>query len=358
MIADDRQGRILRELALWGTFTSADFAERMEVSIMTVRRDLAALEQQGLLERVHGGAIAAADFQHPAHRRRPGQQVALGMVVPVSGYYFTSIIRGARAAAAELGVRLVLGTSSYSAGAEKQQVARLLDGGVDGLIVTPGAPYDSDPSTYDLLGTLGVPAVLLERSIGGIGTTLPLGSVRSDHSHGAELAVRHLVELGHRRIALAWRESPTAPPVLSGFRKAALALLGADSHFDVEVPRLDAAPATIRAALESVLRRCFDTGTTAIVVLPDDAAVTLLEIAQDANVAVPSELSVIAYDDEVAAIAAIPLTAISPPKADVGFLAVRACHDRVSDRAGLLAPPPAHIGLLPSLIVRESTARV
>lgn len=355
MIADDRQARILHELALKGTFTSAEFARRTGVSIMTVRRDLATLEQRGLLERVHGGAITPTDFQGSVSRTPSGQRIAVGMVVPVSGYYFTSIIRGARAAAAELGVRLVLGTSNYSTSTEQVQLARMIAAGVDALIVTPSEPYDSNPSTYRMLSEFDVPAVLLERSIGGIGTTLPLSSVHSDHAHGAELAVRHLAELGHKGIALVWRESATAAPVLAGFRRAADALVGPGSHFESEIPRVEAGQEATQAALDALLRRCRDSGTTAVVVLPDDAAVTLLELAQDAGIHVPADLSVVAYDDEIAALAVIPLTALAPPKADLGYLALRTCNDRLSERRALSAPPLARVELFPSLVIREST---
>ncbi|MFC5132925.1 DeoR family transcriptional regulator [Paeniglutamicibacter kerguelensis] len=56
-MSEERQNRILRELALRGSLNAADFARSLGISGMTVRRDLALLEEQGALQRVHGGRL-------------------------------------------------------------------------------------------------------------------------------------------------------------------------------------------------------------------------------------------------------------------------------------------------------------
>lgn len=57
MLAAQRQNEILRELARVGAVRISDLAANLKVSEMTVRRDLDVLAEQGLLEKVHGGAI-------------------------------------------------------------------------------------------------------------------------------------------------------------------------------------------------------------------------------------------------------------------------------------------------------------
>ena len=59
MLAALRRQRILDELQLNGSVLISSLAEHLEVSEMTIRRDLAGLEGDGLLERVHGGAVQA-----------------------------------------------------------------------------------------------------------------------------------------------------------------------------------------------------------------------------------------------------------------------------------------------------------
>lgn len=86
---------------------------------------------------------------------------------------------------------------------------------------------------------------------------------------------------------------------------------------------------------------------------PDNVAIQLLQRARQRGLVVPDDLSVIAYDDEFAGLADIPLTAVAPPRENVGRLAVefilRKLHSAHPDRAEL------HIRLLPHIVVRSST---
>ena len=61
MYATERQAAIERILDAEGRLVVVDLAERFDVTTETVRRDLATLEQRGVLQRVHGGAVAHGD---------------------------------------------------------------------------------------------------------------------------------------------------------------------------------------------------------------------------------------------------------------------------------------------------------
>jgi DNA-binding LacI/PurR family transcriptional regulator len=67
---------------------------------------------------------------------------------------------------------------------------------------------------------------------------------------------------------------------------------------------------------------------------------------------VPGDCSVVAYDDVVAALGSTPLTAIAPPKAEVGRLAAGLLLERLR---GPVQTPPRRITVLPELKVRGST---
>jgi DNA-binding LacI/PurR family transcriptional regulator len=69
------------------------------------------------------------------------------------------------------------------------------------------------------------------------------------------------------------------------------------------------------------------------------------------GVRVPDDLALIAYDDEVAALADTPLTAVAPPKRDVGRHAAQLLVERLGQSGGA---PRRHLMLLPQLRVRES----
>lgn len=359
LLESERQDAILAALQAQGAVHTSELATRFGVSGMTIRRDLQFLEEGGRLRRVHGGAVPLRPFQEARSSSAARSRATIGMVAPSGSYYFAPVIDGAKRAARDLGCRLVLGVSDYTEEVELQQVKRLLDLGIEGLLVTPSDPLSADSELYRALVDARVPVVVVERDLGEDLDAGSLESVRSDHAYGARLAVRHLVGLGHTSIALALRDTPTAPWVRDGFRAAVHEFgLAPDRVFEHDIARNRDGGMQGRVSLEALLDRCRASATRAVLVLTDDDAVALLDLAAVRGLRVPDDLAVVAYDDEVASLASIPLTAVAPAKHDLGHLAFSMCFERVraaGGAAGDAAPSPARIHLLPALHVREST---
>ncbi|MEV7607112.1 substrate-binding domain-containing protein [Paenarthrobacter sp. NPDC089322] len=366
MLSEDRQQLILKELALHGSVNAAEFAAKLGTSGMTVRRDLAMLAEQGLLERVHGGAVPtggraannnAATGHSPSWRpggRRPF--ATIGMIVPSASYYFPGVIRGAEAAAQEAGVRLVLGVSNYSGAEERRQLRRLYEHGVDGILITPSEQSLAGTETLDVLAEAKVPVVVVERSIDDALDHGRLEAVRSDHVRGAEIAVKHLMGLGHRKIAMCLREnSPTAPQLIDGFH---LATQRAGRPHDDSMVRTMARPQNDphahRVMVDGILDWCTDSGVTAAIVHTDEDALQFASACQERQLRVPEDFAIIAYDDEIAALGAVPLTAVAPPKYDVGHQALVMCLNRIGARQGSTTALQ-RVNLSPALMVRDST---
>ncbi|UXM93633.1 substrate-binding domain-containing protein [Paenarthrobacter sp. JL.01a] len=366
MLSENRKHLILRELALKGSLNASEFAASIGTSGMTVRRDLAILEKRGLVERVHGGAVAvpeASVAQQPSPvpgNRSPqrGAVATIGMIVPSASYYFSGVIRGAETAAREAGVRLILGVSNNSSTEEQRQLRRMLDLGVDGILVTPSEASLSNTQTLELLAAAAVPIVVVERSIED---TLDRGNfecVRSDHAQGARIAVAHLQELGHQRIALCLREnSPTAPPLIEGFGQA-MEKAGPRTHLASNMVRTMSRarndPQAHHELVADILDWCLREKVTAAIVHTDEDALQFASMCQERAIQVPEDFAIIAYDDEIAALGTTPLTAVAPPKFDVGHQALTMCANRVISRR----PGPAarqRVNLSPTLVVRNST---
>lgn len=353
MLASERRHAILREVELHGNLTVSEFAARLNVSGMTVRRDLLELESAGLIERVHGGAVRR---RTNSTGRAHGPLATIGFIVPSANYYFPAMIAGAKAAAVESGARLVLGITDYSPEVERHQISRLLSKGVDGLIVTPSDQYSQDSATYHLLAAATSPVIVMERSLADANADMELGSVRSDHAHGAKLAIRHLVAAGSTRPALVMRPGPTSEALRVGYRLTMSELLPGAPLRELELARPAMPTLEHRRVLGAVIDRCVEEQVDGLLVLPDEAAIALVDMAIDRGLAVPGDISIVAYDDEVASLAAVPVTAVAPPKADVGAVAVRACLDRIARRESSLgAIAQARIDLLPRLHIRESS---
>jgi len=362
MTAAARHDAILRELELRGSLLTSSLSARLGVTTMTLWRDLVALEDRGLLVRVHGGAVSLAVAQQQSRAQRsagaPGLRpvATVGMIVPTTQYYFPEVIRGASQAARELNCRLVVGATNYSPEEEYRQAERLIASGVDALMITPhDAIVDRSP-LQRMLEEADIPVVMVERSVEERFAGR-LEWVRTDHAHGAEIAVRHLVEQGHTGIALAARPSATVAGLDAGFRRAMADLDPASAvllrHNLARPPFGDSAEVS---ELNALLEECVRMGVTAAILLGDADAMTFVSLVLERGLRVPEDFAVIAYDDEVAAFATVPLTAVAPPKHELGHAALRLCVDRLKQPLG--APHTiVRMALLPALVIRESTIR-
>jgi DNA-binding LacI/PurR family transcriptional regulator len=359
MVAAARHDAILRELEVRGSLRVVSLAERLRVSTMTLRRDLVELESRGLLVRVHGGAVSNAVAREQAREadgaatpaRRP--IATIGMIAPSASYYFPQVIRGASEAAHDLNCRLVLGTTNYSEREELRQADRLIAGGVDGLMITPHSPLRAGNPLFELLVGAPIPVVVVERAVDeGLGGRLE--SVRSDHAYGAGLAVRHLVERGHRKIALAAREAPTTQWLVDGYRRSMDGFGLQDDALYQALPTPAVGADTTVDVLDQFLTECLQRGVTAVLMLGDVDSMAFADLARERGIRIPEDFALVAYDDEFSAFAAVPLTAVAPPKHDLGYSALRLCLDRIRQGdAGVHAV--TRTMLLPSLIEREST---
>ena len=329
---------------------------------MTLWRDLVALEGRELLVRVHGGAISSEVAQQQSRGDRGARDAktrpvaTIGMIVPTTQYYFPEVIRGASQAAHESNCRLVVGASNYSPQEEFRQAERLVASGADALMITPHDTLTAESPLQRMLAEVGIPVVMVERSVEDR-LAGRLEWVRTDHAHGAEVAVRHLAEQGHTSIALAARPAATAAGLDVGFRRA---MAGMDAASAVAIRRELSHPqigdnANI-AELGDLLDECLAQGVTAAILLGDADAMAFLDLVLERGLRVPEDFAVVAYDDEVAAFATVPLTAVAPPKHELGHAALRLCVDRLKQPAGTVHTP-VRMALLPALIVRESSAR-
>lgn len=347
MMANERHKIILEQIRLYGRVKASDLADELGVSEITLRRDLNELHAEKALTRVHGGAVRVGS-ESPS----VASQVLIGILIPGSAYYFPEVVKGMEAAAERHNVRLVLGVSGSQEN-EAAQVKRLLALGVEGVAITTVLGDARAAELGGWLDEIPVPVVLVERSFSFPHLGREVDYVRSDHSHGATQAVRHLHELGHRNIAAALSLTPTSYWLEKGFVQGLTDFgLPPEStvvHFPNQAQGVDL------QAMDDFLDQVMTEGITGVFVHNDTHASAMVDAAQARGIRIPTDLSVIAYDDVVAKLAAVPLTAVSPPKHAVGALAL----EQLLRRIGYVRNAEAtvmHLALLPTLSTRCSTA--
>jgi len=362
-----RRESVLAELRARGTLRVADIARALGVSTVTMRRDVVRLAEEGVIERVHGGIRLPRSGANQPTTSDPavedsGQPAApdeadlppVGMVVPSLDYYWPQIIRGARDAAPDAGVRIVLRGSSYDDVDDlRRQTSWLLDTvGIRGLLIAPPTSGEAATELIAWLTALPIPVTLVERTATFGPFHEHVESVTTDHAFGAGLAVRHLAAEGHRRVGLlASVTSPHAAAVRRGWRATAEEIgLELDGTPDVLTPDHRAPGWTER--LDAFLDECRYTGTRALLVHSDREAISLVGRCQERGIHVPRDLAVVAYDDEVAGLADPALTAVRPAKPELGRTAV----ELLAQRMQAPADRPAHrVQISPRLIIRDSS---
>ncbi|WP_406089755.1 substrate-binding domain-containing protein [Streptomyces sp. NBC_01013] len=370
-----RRQRIQAVVESRGAVKVSALAAELDVSVVTVRRDVEELARAGRLRRGHGVARPLRDPAGPMAVPAPrgsdpgGEGGAVALVVPERHSYLYETLHGARTVLEEAGIRIALYLAPQSADAERPLVERALAEGARGLLIAPRWRSALIEEDYGWLADVGVPTVLMERRPRPGGPLHALDSVCSDHWYGIHLAVEHLVSLGHRRIVLAARDdSPTARAVRAAFASVAAARpevedwtvvlsspaavpgTSESGHASAGAPRGEGVPLDLAALLR-------ERGATAAVLHGDVDALMLVQRLAESGVQVPRDCSVVAYDDVVAALGSTPLTAVAPPKTDVGRAAAELLLHRLSAAPGA-AGPARRTELLPALEVRGSAQAV
>jgi LacI family transcriptional regulator len=306
-------------------------------------------------------AIADLGFvrNESARHLRAGLSRTVAYVVLDAGNpFFTDVARGVEEAARAQGLALYLCNSDEDATRENEYLDILLEQRVRGVLITP---VDHESDRLATLPSLGVPVVLLDRAARDPSTWC---SVAVDDVEGGDLAVTHLWELGHRRIAFVG--GPHSIPQVADRHSGALRALDrfgapAQSLVVLETAALNVSEG--RRAGERLVGLPARRRPTAVFCANDLVALGLLQQMTQQGIAVPDELAIVGYDDiEFAAAAAVPLTSVRQPRHELGRMAcelllLEAAH-HASSAAGM---PGVHVHrqveFTPELVVRASSGR-
>ena len=291
-------------------------------------------------------AMDALNYRPNALARslRQGKTHTLGLVLPDSANpFFAEISRSIEDEAFKRGYSVFLCNTELDTQRELFYVDVLSNKQVDGIIfVAAGDQADS----LDFLLRRNMPVVMIDRDIPNV----EVDAVLTDNQLGGFLATRHLLDLGHKRIACIAGPSSITPSAdrIIGYRKA---LEQANLPYDETlIIRGDYHAQSGLEITHSILN--MNPRPTAIFALNDLMALGALRAAAEAGYSVPRGLSVVGYDDlEIARFTNPPLTTIAQPKKEVGAQAVSLLVDRMSQKSRA----PSRLVLPPELIIRRST---
>ena len=250
-----------------------------------------------------GGRVSeqtSASEAFTGSRRASGQPPAapgriIGFIVPTANDFFAlRLIRGMNGLLADTPYSLHIVLTNDSKAKEKEAIADLLRMGAAGLIIFP---VDTVSYNEEILAlkVSGFPFVLIDCYLPGVETHF----VCSDSRQGAELAVAHLWDLGHRAIAVC-SDSPlqtiTVQDRLAGYmdalkRRGALidpALIL--SEFTISAKEVEDGGHMLHRYVGSRL-------ATAYITLNSTLGSHIAAIARQLNLNIPGDLSIVAFDD-------------------------------------------------------------
>jgi len=356
LLAAERQSFLLAQLQHAGSLQVTEMAAKLGVTEVTVRRDIAQLAAANQLQRVHGGAVSLPDAVTPNGLGSMNSDTPIGVVVPSLNPYWLEVTQSMRAAAAAAGYRTVLRTTSYQAADERPVLDRLVThDAVAGLILVPRTDSPGISGIEHWMAASNLPIVLMERDARHPVTYDTFESVKSDHAIGALLAARHLADLGHRKVGvLMASRSPSAHRIAVGWRAACAELgLGTDRYFErVIANSATSLPSVFAEEIDEALDIVTKTGTTGLLVHSDPEAFALMQRAAERGIEVPNELSIIAYDDMLADLDSVALTAVRPDRKALAYTAIAALQRRMKDPSSTVH----RTSINPRLVVRASTA--
>lgn len=217
----------------------------------------------------------------------------------------------------------------------------LLSRGVEGFIT-----IDTSLSEEPLLPTVAV---------AGHQKVENVTNIIIDHQHAAELALRHLKELGHTRVAFlrGQEKSSDSATRWEAIQEAARKFeIPIRPELVIQLEGIDSTPELGYPYGKALLAR--NTPFTALFAYNDISAIGAMRAFQEAGRRVPQDISVVGFDDiAIAAFSIPPLTTVRQPLLKIGRIAAQTLIDRIEERA----PYTPEISVEPELVIRASTSR-
>ncbi len=330
--------------------TIQDVAARSGVSAMTVSRVLngsnrvapetrqrieQAIEELGYVP----NALAKGLLQ--------GRTRTLGLIVgDMINPFWVAVASGAEEVAYRNGYVIMFGDSGHSNEKESELIHTMVSNRTDGLLIN--AFDDESRKALSNLVRRNYPFVLIGNELRGIRTDV----VTSDTVYGARVLTRHLLDLGHRRIALlnGPKNNPQSREREQGYKEML-------REYGIELrPELIVEGRYMRGGgyepTEQLLNLPADRRPTAIIACNNFLALSAIETVRNARLRIPEDIALVSFDDfEVASVIYPFLTVMAQPARTYGVQAAQLLIDRLNNPEKW---QPSRLVFTPELIVRMS----
>jgi len=330
------------------------------INRITLRRGIAQLIREGFLYSVPGTGTFVSDEEglQKAHTLSSGKRLSRRKNIacilrrlnptsqsPILSPYYVGIFSTMQKEALKMGC--VLSFNFVTSIKDERDIARwAMENNVDGIIVIGGLDKTTVMSLYDKK----FPLVLVDNEM----SKPAIDSVIPDNRLGGYLAVKHLTDLGHKRIAMIrapLQEQPASIGRLEGYKEALQeAGIKYDDSLVIEGYYLVEEG---YKAMEKILKK--NPLPTAVFAINDEAAMGAMKaIREKTSLSIPKDISIVGFDNiEWAALSTPPLTTVNVPKEEMGAIALKKLVDRIEGRVGIATKEVIPV----DLIIRGSSAK-
>jgi LacI family transcriptional regulator, galactose operon repressor len=279
---------------------------------------------------------------------RKGKTKLIGLIVrDIRDGFCLEVVPSIEAACANSQYSLLLCNAGASQQSEFEFLRTLLQRRVDGIILI--TPLTTIPDPYIIFGK-EVPLVLVD----SVAIGAPICTVSVDHTMGGYLSTKHLLELGHRKIAFLSGPLSLSSSLrcVNGYRNAMTeAGVPLEDQIVIITDTTD-----IQAGHDGMLEIIKITPRpTAVATFSDLMAAGALEAAHHQGISVPDELSIVGYDDiPLSSLLTPSITTIKQNKDELGKIAVRLLLDEIHDKGHV----HQQIQIQPILVARDSSTSI
>ncbi|MBP7962835.1 MAG: substrate-binding domain-containing protein [Caldilineaceae bacterium] len=269
---------------------------------------------------------------------------ALALIVPdIQNAFWTTAARGVEDAAQSRGYSVFLCNTDESAAKQERYLSVVISQRVDGVII---APYDTHAANLAILRRRNVPTVVIDRHIDG----WDVDTVVGDSLAATRALARHLIELGHKRIAMVSGpvNTSTGADRVAGYR---IALAEAGIPFDSDLVKYGEYRSISGERLTHQLLNA-ETKPTAIFAANNAIAMGILDALDARGLRVPEDIALVCFDDLPNTSRLFPfLTVAAQPAYDIGANAAQLLLSRMESDTPIA---PRQVVLPTRLIVRHS----
>ncbi|WP_027108631.1 GntR family transcriptional regulator [Lacticigenium naphthae] len=333
--------------------SESELKEEYGVSRHTIRQAISELVNDGYLLKRQGAGTFVNEKRNPDRTYKSENSKTIGVITTyLSDYIFPSIIRGIESELSEKGYSLMLASTQNNVVNEKENLEKMLEQQVEGLIVEPTKSNLLNPnlSYYLKIAEKNIPMVMLHATY----EELSAPAITLDDVKAGKIATEHLIELGHKDIAMVTKmDDMQGKNRLKGYISA---LYDANLTFnDGYIVTYDTESKNeVTVQLKSLLNTTQP--PSAFVCYNDEIAISLIQEINKLGKSVPEDFSVVSHDDSHLSqtLPSVKLTTVQHPKEKLG----KAAADWIIQAIENPEFKKKSITFEPHLTVRNSTRKI